>query len=276
MQTSHGNPVHHGGLAPLEAAAAELRPRTAVLLGSGLQAVAEAVHAPRRFDYADLPGFPRPAVPGHAGALVLGRLGGVPVCLLCGRVHLYEGASAAASLLTMTATLKTLGVERLIITSAVGSLHPDWPPGTLVLVEDHINFQGTNPLLDLAHEGPPPFLDLSGLYDAELRAELRDAAAASGLRLEEGVYVATLGPCFETPAEIRAFRALGADVVGMSLVPEAIAAHYHGLRVAALAVITNPAAGLAREPLDHARTLEVASRAAGALARLLQAALGAG
>lgn len=248
-------------------------PRIALVLGSGLGEVAGRVADAVAVDYADLPGFPRPSVQGHAGRLVLGTLGGVPLLCLAGRAHLYEGVGAAP-LNAMVRALAALGCRALLLTNAAGSLRPEVGPGALVLIDDHINLQGTNPLV-----GPnddrvgPRFLDLTEVYSARLRALLADVAARVGVELERGVYLATLGPVFETPAEIRAYRALGADVVGMSTVPEAISARHAGLEVAALSIVTNLAAGLADEPLTHAETLARSAAAADRVGRLLAAAL---
>jgi purine nucleotide phosphorylase/homotetrameric cytidine deaminase len=253
------------------AALARLRPRVAVVLGSGLGAFADEVEEPVEVAYADVPGFPRPTVPGHAGRLVLGRCGGVPVAVLQGRVHLYECPPPGLITRWLTALRDDLGVEALLLTNASGSLRPEVGPGSLVLVEDHINLTGANPLAG-AREGPR-FVDMSEAYDPGLRAALARAADAEGVRLERGVYLAVLGPSFETPAEIRAFRALGADLVGMSTVPEVIAARALGLRAAAVSVATNLAAGMTPEPLSHEQTLAASSRAAADLARLLRAAL---
>jgi purine nucleotide phosphorylase len=253
------------------AALARLRPRVAVVLGSGLGAFADEVEEPVEVAYADVPGFPRPTVPGHAGRLVLGRCGGVPVAVLQGRVHLYECPPPGLITRWLTALRDDLGVEALLLTNASGSLRPEVGPGSLVLVEDHINLTGANPLAG-AREGPR-FVDMGEAYDPGLRAALARAADAEGVRLERGVYLAVLGPSFETPAEIRAFRALGADLVGMSTVPEVIAARALGLRAAAVSVATNLAAGMTPEPLSHEQTLAASSRAAADLARLLRAAL---
>jgi xanthosine phosphorylase len=229
--------------------------------------------APVALDYRDLPGFPRPSVPGHAGRLVLGRLAGVPVACLQGRAHLYEGGGAGP-LNTLVRTLQAVGCRALILTNASGSLRPDLGPGSLVLVEDHLNLQGTNPLVGPNDDGVGPrFVDLSEVYSTRLRTALAAAAQALGMALARGVYLAVLGPAFETPAEIRAYRMLGADLVGMSTVPEAITARHAGLEVAALSVVTNLAAGLAGEPLTHAVTLTQSAAAAGRFGDLIEAAL---
>lgn len=248
-------------------------PRVGLILGSGLGGVAEAIADPVEIDYADLPRFPRPSVAGHRGRLLLGWLGGVPVACLDGRVHLYEGVPAHA-VNVLPRTLKALGCEIVVLTNAAGSLRPDFGPGAVALIEDHINLSGQNPLA-----GPndpaigPRFPDLTEVYDRELRARLEAIAARLGITLYRGVYLATLGPSFETPAEIRAFRTLGADLVGMSTVPEAISARHAGLRVVGLSVVTNFAAGLAEGPLGHEETLNEAARGAATLERLLRGLL---
>jgi xanthosine phosphorylase len=237
--------------------------------------LADAVADPVAIAYADLPGFPRPSVAGHAGRLVLGHLAGVPVAFMQGRAHLYEGAPADWPAVPVR-TLAALGCDILLLTNAAGSLRPELGPGRIVLLADHINALGANPLTGPNDDvAGPRFPDMSGVYDAELRAELRTTAATLGLDLAEAVYLATPGPSFETPAEIRAMRALGADLVGMSTVPEAIVAHHAGLRVAGLSVVTNFAAGLNETALSHAGTLEHGQRAGRDLGRLLTAWLAA-
>jgi purine nucleotide phosphorylase/homotetrameric cytidine deaminase len=250
---------------------ARVRPRVAVVLGSGLGAVADLVEEPTVLSYADIPGFPRPTVAGHAGRATLGRIGGAPVAVLQGRVHLYEGGDPRAVSRWLGA-LQALGVHTLVLTNASGSLRPGVGPGSLVLVEDHVNLQGLNPLAGA--EGGPQFVGLRDAYDPGLRAMLRAATERVGVELAAGVYLAVLGPSFETPAEIRAFRALGADLVGMSTVPEVIAARALGMRVVAVSVVTNLAAGMAAaEALSHEQTLAASGRAAADLARLLAEAL---
>jgi xanthosine phosphorylase len=249
-------------------------PRIAIVLGSGLGTVADRVSDATSIDYRDLRGFPWPGVQGHAGRLVLGHLAGIPVACLSGRAHLYEGIGSGP-LTTIVRTLATIGCRVLVLTNAAGSLRPDLGPGSLVLIEDHINLQGTNPLVGPHDAGSPGprFLDLSEVYARSLREILVAAAQRLGLVLGGGVYLATLGPCFETPAEIRAFRSLGADLVGMSTVPEAISARQLGLQVAAVSVVTNLAAGLTAVPLSHTETLARSANAAGDIARLLETAL---
>jgi xanthosine phosphorylase len=251
----------------LVARAPGFTPQVGIILGSGLGQIADAIEAAAIIDYRDLPGLPRPTVSGHAGRLVLGRLAGAHVACLQGRVHLYEGRPPGEVALLVGA-LAEMGCRVLVLTNAAGSLRDDLGPGSLVVVSDHINMQGTNPLIGAAR-----FVDMTAVYDPGLRASLQDAAASSAISLGEGVYLAVLGPCFETPAEIRAYRTLGADLVGMSTVPEAIAARAIGLKVAAISVVTNLAAGMTGGALSHQETLEQSGRAAGDLRRLLEAAL---
>ncbi len=265
-------PPEERGLWRLRELAQARAPRIALLLGSGLGEIEGALEDADSVDYAELAGFPTPGVPGHAGRVTVGRLAGVPLLCLAGRLHLYEGRGSHP-LHVMVRTLAGLGCRLLVVTNAAGSLHPGIGPGSLVRIADHINFQGSNPLVGLRDPGGPPFLDLGDLYDPELGALLEGAAAAIGLPLPSGTYLATLGPSFETPAEIRAFRVLGADLVGMSLVPEAIAARHAGLRVLAISLVTNLAAGLAPSPLDHRQTLEEGRAAAAKLRALLERAL---
>ena len=246
-----------------------LRPRVGVVLGSGLGAVADAVTDETVIDYADLPGFPRPTVAGHGGRAVVGHLGEVPVAVLQGRAHVYEGGDLDA-IRTPIRALRAAGAEILVLTNAAGSLHAEVGPGQLMLITDHINLSGVNVL-----SGPndeeigPRFPSLRDAYDPELRERLRAAAGELGTPLAEGVYLAVSGPTFETPAEIRAYAALGADAVGMSTVHETAVARHAGLRVAAVSAITNLAEGMNPEPLSHEQTLRDAQKAADALAPLL-------
>jgi xanthosine phosphorylase len=249
-------------------------PSVGIVLGSGLGAAADAVGGAVAIGYEELPGFPRPSVAGHRGRAVLGELGGVPVAVLEGRTHLYEGA-AAAELATPVRALRAAGATTLVLTNAAGALRPDLAPGRLMLIADHINLTGANPLVGPNDDAiGPRFPSLRDAYDPALRAALRDEAAALGIALADGVYLAVSGPSFETPAEVRAFRSLGADAVGMSTVHEAIAARHCGLRVAALSAIANLAEGLSDQPVTHEQALRAAARAAGDIARLLEHAAG--
>jgi purine-nucleoside phosphorylase len=239
--------------------------RAALVLGSGLGGLAERVEGAVRIPYADLPGFPRSGVSGHAGTLVAGRLSGVPVIVLAGRAHYYERGDAAAMRLPLE-TVAALGCDTVLLTNAAGSTRPEMPPGSLMAITDHIALSGANPLI--GEPSDARFVNLVGAYDAALLALLRAAAGRLGIRLDEGVYMWFSGPAFETPAEIRMARTLGADAVGMSTVPETILARFLGLKVVAVSTITNLAAGLAAEGPSHAETKEVAGKAADRLAAL--------
>jgi xanthosine phosphorylase len=244
-------------------------PRLGLVLGSGLGALAEAIEDATAIPYADLPGFPVGSVAGHAGRLVLGTLEGTPVVVLQGRAHLYEGIPVA-DLAVPVRTVRALGAETLVLTNAAGSLNPQSGPGSLMALTDHINFMGANPLTGANDEAiGPRFVGLGDAYDLALRAALRAAAEAEDVALAEGVYLAVSGPSFETPAEIRAFKVLGADAVGMSTVPEVIVARHCGLRVAAVSAITNLAEGMGEEVLSHEHTLASAAVASKDLQRVL-------
>jgi xanthosine phosphorylase len=227
------------------------------------------VEDPEVIGYEALPGFPRTSVEGHEGRAVLGRIRDVPVAVLQGRAHLYEGGDLER-LRTPVRALCAAGAEILVLTNAAGSLRADLGPGRLMLISDHINMTGVNVLAGPnADELGPRFPSLRDAYDPELRERLRVAAAELGIELAEGVYLAVLGPTFETPAEIRAYAKLGADAVGMSTVHETAVARHVGLKVAAVSAITNLAEGMSEEPLSHEQTLRDAQRAADALAPLL-------
>ena len=247
-----------------------LAPAVGVVLGSGLGGFADAVDAPVGIPYDVIPGWPPSTAVGHAGTLVLGTFGGVGVAVMKGRAHLYEG-HAPDKVVYGVRVLGLLGVRTLVLTNACGAVDPALEPGQLVLVSDHLNLQGTSPLVGPNDEAlGPRFPDLTGAYDPALRSAAREAAAALGIELGEGVYAAWLGPAFETPAEIRMLRTLGADLVGMSTVPEVLAARHMGLRCLAISCVTNMAAGILREPIEHERVLEVAAQSAGTLTALLR------
>jgi purine-nucleoside phosphorylase len=251
----------------------DVRPRVGVVLGSGLGGFADAVEGAVELPYAEIPGWPVSTAIGHAGTLVLGELAGVPVAVMKGRAHLYEGVPAARVVFGIR-VLGTLGIESLVLTNACGAIDPGVAPGTLVAVSDHLNLQGTSPLVGPNDEAlGPRFPDMTDAYDPAYRALAREAAERLGIALGEGVYAAWLGPAFETPAEIRMLRTLGADLVGMSTVPEVLAARHMGIRCLALSCVTNAAAGVLPEPIDHERVLEVGARAAGDLVALLREVL---
>jgi xanthosine phosphorylase len=248
---------------------ADRAPRLGIILGSGLGAVAEALEDRVAIPYAELPDFPAPGIAGHAGTLSLGVLAGLPVAVLEGRRHVYEGGDPGAMRGPVRA-LRRAGAEALLVTNAAGSLRPEVGPGSLMAISDHINMLGVNPLTGPNDDAVGPrFPSLRDAYDPELRRGLHASADALGIPLADGVYLATPGPSFETPAEIRAFRTLGADAVGMSTVPEVILARHAGMRVAAVSAITNLAEGMGGEPLSHEQTLRHAERAAGDLTRLI-------
>ncbi len=243
-------------------------PGVAVLLGSGWSAVSGRVQAPLDLPYAQLPAFPVLGVAGHEGQVRLGQLGTAPVWVLRGRAHAYEHGDASA-MAGAVRTLAAAGVHTLVQTNAAGSLRPDWRPGSLMLVRDHLDLVQRSPLAGEA--GDDRFVDLRDAYDPGLAASAREAARHLGLDLHEGIYAWRIGPQFETPAEIRMLARLGADAVGMSTVPETILARHAGLRVAALSLFTNLACGLDEEPLSHARTLAAARAASPAGAALVEA-----
>jgi purine-nucleoside phosphorylase len=247
-------------------AAPRARPRVAVLLGSGWGGFAAGLDDAVRVPYAELPGFPGAGVAGHAGELWLGRLGTREVAVLSGRRHTYEDGSASG-MKDALATLRALGVDVLAQTNAAGSLDPAMPAGSLMLVRDHLNLVQRSPLVGV--DGSERFVDMGEAYDAALRAAAQAAAARRGVKLHEGVYAWMLGPQFETPAEIRMLRALGADAVGMSTVPETIIARWLGMKVLGLSLVTNLAAGLSSQALSHAHTLAQAEAAAAQASALL-------
>ncbi len=250
----------------------DFAPRVAVVLGSGLGALAETVREARRVPYARIPGFPEPGVAGHIGQLVAGTLAGVPVLVQQGRFHLYEGHSAATAALPVR-VFHRLGVTTLVVTNAAGGLRPTFEAGSLMLIADHINLMWRNPLFGPVEPGEGRFPDMSDPYDADLRALARDAAREAKVPLEEGVYAGLLGPSYETPAEIRMLQCLGADAVGMSTVPEVIAARARAMRVLGFSMITNLAAGLSAEKISHEDVLAMGKRVAGDLAKLIQGVL---
>lgn len=251
-------------------ARSDVAPDVGVVLGSGLGSFADAVEEVVAIPYGDVPGWPVSTAVGHAGELVLGTFGGVPVAVLKGRAHLYEG-HAPARVVFGIRVLGQLGVRSLVLTNACGAIDPAVPPGRLVAISDHLNLQGSSPLVGPNDETlGSRFPDMSDAYDPEYRRLAREAAGRLGIELGEGVYAAWLGPAFETPAEIRMMRVLGADLVGMSTVPEVLAARHMGIRCLALSCVTNAAAGVTDQPIDHEQVLAVGARAAGDLVALLR------
>lgn len=260
----------------LKARLGSLEPRVGMVLGSGLGAVAEAVKEPVVVPYGEIPHFPQSTVEGHSGRIVAGLVGGAPVVILQGRVHFYEGYSPAQVTFPMR-VLGALGIQSVVLTNAAGGIREGYRVGQLVALADHINLMGWNPLVgpNEARFGFQPgaglrFFDMTEAYSKALRTLAKEAAEAEGETLDEGVYIAVSGPSFETPAEIRAFRTMGATLVGMSTVPETIVARHMGIEVLGLSCVTNLAAGLNSAPLSHEEVFETGRQVEQRLARLLE------
>jgi purine-nucleoside phosphorylase len=236
-----------------------LRPTLAIVLGSGFHHTLTGLRVGEKVPYAKIPGFPVPSVSGHAGELYFGKLGGTPVLVLSGRAHFYEGHSMERVTFAVRA-LAAFGIRDLLLTNAAGGINKKLRPGDFMVLSDHINFMGTNPLRGGPVPGLPGFVDMTQVYAPELRVLLFQAARRCNMKLRSGVYLAVSGPSYETPAEIRAFARLGADAIGMSTVPEAMVARQCGLNVAAVSCITNLAAGRGKGNLSHAEVLETAGR----------------
>jgi purine-nucleoside phosphorylase len=248
-------------------------PQVGLILGSGLGAFADSLANATKIDYSEIPHFPRSSVAGHSGKLVIGDRGGARCVAMQGRVHMYEGHSAA-TVAFPARVLIALGAKILVVTNAAGGLNPAWPPGTLMLIRDHLDMLRDHPL-----RGPnddrlgPRFPDMTRAYAAELRELAKTAAKTSGATLQEGVYVAMPGPTYETPAEVKMLQTLGADATGMSTVPEVIVARHMGARVIGISCITNQAAGITGEELSHAEVTETANRVRATFEGLLDAIL---
>ena len=282
---SPGTPGRGG--APVELAAAArrtaegilervpgFRPRIGLVLGSGLGGLAERLEGAVAIPYSELDGFPEPGVTGHAGQLVLGRLGGVPCAGLRGRAHLYEGYSPWRVTFPIR-VLADMGILGLFLSNAAGAINPEFSPGELMVIRDHLNLTGCNPLVGPAMPGEPRFPDLSDAWDPELRAAVYEASDRTQVPLREGVYAALLGPSFETPAESRMLAKLGAAAVGMSTVPELIIARSRGVRCFGVSCLTNYAAGIGGRPLDHREVMETTARVAESFRDLVTAAVAA-
>lgn len=255
--------------AQIKAKIGDYRPKIGIILGSGLGGMAEAIENPVIIPYEEIEGFPRSTVSGHAGRLVIGRLNGVDVLCMQGRVHFYEGHSPASLALVIRA-YKKVGIEKMILTNAAGSLNSDMGPGSLMVISDHINLSGCNPLIGPNDEEfGPRFPDMTYAYDPELRKKLIEAAEKEGVNMYMGVYLMTSGPNFETPAEIMMFRMLGANAVGMSTVSETLCAIHCGMKVAGVSVITNYGAGMVNEKQTHEETLAQANEAGKKLQRVI-------
>ena len=250
-----------------------LRPKIALVLGSGLGDYANTLEDRVVVPYSQIPSFPQPTVPGHTGAFVFGVKEGKPVVVAQGRVHYYEGLSMQQITLPVR-VLAAMGVETLVLTNAAGGVNLNYEPGTLMLIADHINFSGNNPLIgENLHQFGPRFPDMSDLYTATLRKEIKNFAVRVDIPLAEGVYLMCSGPNYETPAEIRAFRTLGADAVGMSTVPEALVAGHCGMQVVGVSCITNMAAGVLPVKLSHHEVVETAAKVHDRFCRLVDGIL---
>lgn len=248
-----------------------IRPQAAIVLGSGLGRIAEQLERPEIIPYEEIPYWPRSTAPGHEGKLLLGYLRGTPVAAMQGRVHYYEGYTMAEVTFPVR-VLGQLGIKALVVTNASGAVNTDIAPGSIVAIEDHINYMGTNPLIGVNNDDwGTRFPDMTEAYDKEFLRILEHAAAKEGIALRRGVYIAFSGPSFETPAEIRMARTFGADIVGMSTVPEVIAANHMGIRVLGISCAANYAAGITSEKLTHQEVLETMSKAGESVARLIEA-----
>ena len=246
-----------------------LRPKLAIVLGSGFHHALAELRVDKKISYAKIPGFPKPTVSGHAGELFFGHLGKTPVLALSGRAHFYEGHEMERVTFAVR-TLAAFGITDLLLTNAAGGINKKFRAGNFMVLTDHINFMGANPLRGAAISGLPRFVDLTETYDKKLRGLLFKAGKSCSVKLQRGVYLAMSGPSYETPAEIRAFAKLGADTVGMSTVPEAIAARQCGLNVAAISCVTNLAAGISKGNLSHTEVLATAERVKTVAAKLLK------
>jgi len=250
-----------------------LRPKIAMVLGSGLGAFADELTDAIRIHYSQISGFPRSTAVGHSGQMVIGTSGAVPVAVMQGRVHLYEGYSPAEVTFPIR-VLGRMGIHALILTNAAGGINLEYKQGALVIVSDHINLQGQNPLVGPNDERfGPRFPDMTQAYHKPYRTLALDAARKLSKTVHEGVYAALLGPSYETPAEIRYLRTIGADLVGMSTVPEVIVARQMGMKILAISCVTNMAAGILDKPLDHQEVLETGARVQGDFVALLKAVL---
>jgi purine-nucleoside phosphorylase len=251
-------------------ARSDLVPKVGIVLGSGLGGLADDVEDPVAIPFAELPGWPAATAPGHVGRLLLGRLGGTPVVMLQGRFHIYEGHDPGL-VVQPVLLFRKLGAEVVVLTNAAGGVDPSFGPGTLMVIADHLNLTGRTPLLGPnADRIGPRFQDLTDAWSLRLREALKSAGTAEGVALEEGVYAGLLGPQYETPAEVRMLRMLGADAVGMSTVLECIAARWCGLVVCGVSLVTNAGAGYSGEPLTHEEVLAAGAEAGPRLAKVIR------
>lgn len=249
------------------------KPTRAIILGSGLGSLAESIEDPIVIPYSDIPYWPRSTAPGHEGKLVFGSLEGAPTVIMQGRVHYYEGYTMEEVVFPIR-VLGMLGINTLIVTNASGGINTDIPPGGIVAIQDHINFMGTNPLIGENDDDiGPRFPDMTEAYDREYIQKLENAAEKENIRLSRGTYIAFPGPSFETPAEIRMSEAIGADIVGMSTVPEVITANHMGIRVCGISCVANAAAGISKNKLTHREVLDTMKSSSVSICRLISAFL---
>jgi purine-nucleoside phosphorylase len=268
-QNSHGADAARAAAESVRAALGVKQPVAAIVLGSGLGGLADQVTLAKRVPYAEIPGFHAPAVQGHKGELICGTLGGREVLLLAGRFHMYEGHSAQVAAFPIR-VVHALGARVLFVSNAAGGINRKFPPGTLMMIRDHLNLQFRNPLEGPAEPGDVRFPDMSAAYAPRLQKLLEAAAAEGDLKMPSGVYAGLLGPTYETPAEVRMLATLGADAVGMSTVPETIVARAMGMEVAGVSCITNPAAGTSDAPLSHDEVMEEGRKAGAAFCGLVE------
>ena len=274
LKTSDGKEFAHAEqAAKFIRSKTKLRPKIALVLGSGLGAFADGLESTTRIPYERIPHFPRSTAVGHAGRLVIGKVGDVAVAAMQGRVHFYEGYSLGDVIFPMR-VFGRLGIRAAILTNAAGGINLGFKQGTLIVMRDHINLQGSNPLIGPNDERfGPQFPDMTHAYHKDYRVAALEEARRLGIEVSEGVYAALPGPSYETPAEIRCLRTIGADVVGMSTVPEVIAAHHMGIRVLGISCVTNMAAGILDKPLDHQEVLATGERVQSQFIALLRAVL---
>lgn len=259
--TAYGRQAAHEAAAAIRERIGDTIPEIGIILGSGLGGLANDIERPTRIPFAEVPGFPAATIVGHAGAIVAGKLGGRNVIALAGRFHMYEGHSVQLAAFPVR-VMHALGARTCFASNAAGGINPKFSAGDLMIIEDHLNLTGANPLTGPVEPGDERFPDMTASYDTELRELLRASAKKVGVEVREGVYAWLLGPSYETPSEVRMLAKLGADVVGMSTVPEVIVARALGMRVAGVSCISNAAAGVTSAPVMHADVLEVTARAA--------------
>ena len=243
-------------------------PKIAIMLGSGLGDIAKTIKSPLEIKYTEIENFPQSTVKGHTGKMTIGRIGNKEVLCLQGRFHLYEGYPSNV-IYEVIHTLRKIGIKQIIITNASGSLNPNFHPGGIMIIKDHINFSGQNPLINITNNISQHFNDMSNAYDEKLSSKAKEIATNKKIAVYEGVYLMVLGPSFETPAEVELFRHFGADAIGMSTVPEVIAAVDQKIKVVAFSALTNFGAGMQNSKLSHAQTLKQATKAASNLSKLI-------